>query len=51
MHLQVYLSNEQPIIYRVKEHLDMQAVLNKYAGHHTTLTTWFKANEAGNDDI
>ena len=29
----------------------MQAVLNEYAGHDTTLTAWFKANEAGNDDI
>jgi hypothetical protein len=29
----------------------MQAVLAKYAGYDTTLTAWFKANEAGNDDI
>jgi len=38
VHLQVHLPNEQPIIYRVEEHPDMQAVLAKYAGHDTTLT-------------
>jgi hypothetical protein len=51
VHLQVYLPNEQPIIYRAEEHLDIEAVLAEYAGHNTTLTAWFKANEAGNDGI
>jgi len=48
--LQVHLPNEQPIIYRAEEHLDMQAVLAEY-DHNTTLTAWFKANEVGNEDI
>jgi len=50
VHLQVHLSNKQPIVYRAEKHPDMQAILAKY-DHDTTLTAWFKANEAGNDDI
>jgi hypothetical protein len=38
-------------VYRAEEYSDMQAAPNEYAGHDTTLTAWFKANEAGNEDI
>jgi len=50
--LQVYLSDEQPIIFNAEENPDIQEILDEYAGHDTTLTGWFKANaQAENDDI
>ncbi len=49
--LQVHLPNKQPIVYRAEEHPDIQAILDEYACYDTTLTAWFKANEAGNEDI
>jgi len=50
--LQVYLPDEQPIIFNAEENPDIQEILDEYAGHDTTLTGWFKANaQAENDDI
>ena len=55
VHLQIHLSEEQAIVFNTNEAVDnpnLQNVLDKYAGHNTTLTRWFKANaQIQNNDI